>query len=495
MSRLVMRGVRKAFAATQALAGVDLEVAAGEVHALIGENGAGKSTLMKVLSGAHAPDAGTVTLDDATFRPGDPIAARRLGIAIVYQELAIAPHLSIAENVLLGHLPVRGGLVHGRERDRIARAALAVLGRSDLPLDQPAGTLSLAEQQLVEIARAIASAPKVLVLDEPTSSLTRSDAEHLLAVVRRLAVRGVSVIYISHFLEDVMRGCDRFTVLRDGASVAHGAVAETTIPTLIRHMVGREVTEIYPRIPHTIGEPLLSVRDLAGLNKPTQASFVLRQGEIFGVFGLVGAGRSEMLRALFGLDARRAGAVRFAGADGRRSPSTWLRAGLGMASENRKEEGLLLDLPIADNMTLSKLSPYVRLGLLSNRQQAAATSTWMTRLGVKASGPSQAVGHLSGGNQQKVAIGRLLHHGCRVLLLDEPTRGIDIGAKAAIYRLIGELAATGTAIILVSSYIPELLGICDTVAAMSRGILGDARPVGEWNDDSLLAAAIGQEAA
>jgi ribose transport system ATP-binding protein len=493
--RLAMTGVRKAFGATQALSGVDLQVAAGEVHALIGENGAGKSTLMKVLSGAHAPDAGTIALDGAPFRPGDPLAARRAGVAIVYQELAIAPHLSVAENVLLGHLPARCGVVRGHERDRVAHAAMALLGRGDLPLHRPAGQLSLAERQLVEIARAIATSPRVLVLDEPTSSLTRGDAEHLLTVVRRLAARGVAVVYISHYLEEVLRGCDRYTVLRDGATVASGAVADATIPGLIRHMVGRAVDEAYPRVPHAIGEPVLAVRDLAGMAKPAAASFVLRRGEILGVFGLVGAGRTETLRALFGLDPRRGGAVRFAGGDGRRSPAGWLRAGLGLVSENRKEEGLLLDLPIADNLTLTRLGPYVRVGLLSGRRQRAATADWMERLGVRAAGPGQAVGQLSGGNQQKVAIGRLLHHGCQVLLLDEPTRGVDIGAKAAIYRLIGELAARGTAIVLVSSYLPELLGVCDSVAAMCRGVLGEARPAAEWSEEALLAAAIGQEAA
>jgi len=492
--RLRMTGVAKAFAATQALRGVDCSVAAGEIHALIGENGAGKSTLMKILAGALVADRGSVHLDGEPYRPGDPLAARRRGVALVSQELAIAPDLSVAENVLLGRLPARAGLVRRGERDRLARAALAEVGRGDLALDLPCARLTPADRQLVEIARALVGEPRLLILDEPTSSLARDDVDRLFAVVRRLATTGVAVVYISHFLDEVQALCARYTVLRDGASVAGGEIAGTTTSDLVRAMVGRDVDEIYPRVPRALGEVVLGVDRLAGATKPVAASFALRRGEIFGLFGLVGAGRTETLRALFGLDRRRAGGVTLRGLPGPRTPPAWWRAGVGLVSENRKDEGLLLGLPIADNLTLTKLGPACTLGLLRGSRQRAAAAAWMERLGIKARGPAQAVGELSGGNQQKVAIGRLLHHGCDVLLLDEPTRGVDIGAKAAIYRLIGGLAAEGRAVVVVSSYIPELLGICDTVAAMCRGVLGAPRSAVEWTPATLLAAAIQQEA-
>jgi len=490
-----MAGVAKSFGATQALRGVDLVVGPGEIHALIGENGAGKSTVMKILAGALPADAGSIDLDGEPYRPRDPLAARRRGVAIVSQELAIAAHLSVAENVLLGRLPARLGVVRAAERDRLARTALAQVGRADLDLATPCARLTIADRQLVEIARALVGRPRVLVLDEPTSSLARDDVDRLFVVVRALAADGVSVIYISHFLDEVQALCGRYTVLRDGASVASGPVAGTATSELVRAMVGRDVDEVYPRVPHTLGEVVLSVDRLAGVGKPLAASFALRRGEILGIFGLVGAGRSETLRALFGLDRRQAGRVALYGKPAPRSPAGWWRAGVGLVSENRKDEGLLLNLPIADNLAITRLGPYATVGLLRGGRMRAAATSWMERLAIKARSPTQVVGDLSGGNQQKVAIGRLLHHGCEVLLLDEPTRGVDIGAKAAIYRLIGDLAAEGKAVVVVSSYIPELLGICDSVAAMSRGVLGSTRPANAWTPATLLAAAIGQDAA
>lgn len=493
---LHMHGVRKAFGATQALAGVDLTVAAGEVHALIGENGAGKSTLMKVLSGAHRPDAGTVTLAGRPFAPGDPVAARRAGVAMIYQELTIAADLDVAENVLLGQWPSRAGLVRVGERDRLARAALSRLGAGDLDLRRRAGSLTNAQQQLVEIARALVGAPKVLVLDEPTSSLTTQEVERLFAVIRDLAAQGVAVVYISHFLEEVQAVCQRYTVLRDGASVGSGTVAGTPVTELISTMVGRAVTDIYPRIPHQRGAPILHLRDLAGRAKPRNASLTLHRGEILGIFGLIGAGRTEMARACFGLDPITAGRVELGGVDATgRTPGAMLHAGVGLLSENRKEEGLLLDQSIADNLTLTRLGPYAIATLIRSAAQRKAAATWVERLQIKVRDVDQPVGDLSGGNQQKVALARLLHHDCAVFILDEPTRGIDIGAKTIIYQRIGDLAAAGKAVLMISSYLPELLGVCDTIAAMCRGVLGEARPAAAWTEAGLLAAAIGQEAA
>ncbi len=498
--RLVMSGIAKSFGATRALECVDLAVGAGASLALIGENGAGKSTLMKILTGAIRPDGGRMVLDGQPFAPHGPLDARNHGVAIVHQELAIAAELTVAENVLLGALPTRGGFTDLKKQRALAFAALDQLGCGELVDVRRAGDLPIAQQQLVEIARAIAAGPRLLVLDEPTSSLTAEDVQRLFTALRRLKAGGVSLIYISHFLEECRAIADRFAVIRDGRTISTGAMADVTETQIITAMVGREMADIYPRTPHTIGEPLLEVRGLQGRHKPRAADLTLRKGEVLGLFGLVGAGRSETLRTLFGLDQVTGGAVDLRGRPALRStPRRRLAAGMGLLSENRKEEGLLLGRSIADNLTLTKLSPYVRAGLISGRRQRAAASGWMEKLGVKARDPAQAIGELSGGNQQKVAIARLLHHGTDLLLLDEPTRGIDVGAKAHVYRLIGELAASGAAIVVASSYLPELIGVCDTIAVMCRGRLGTARTVGEWGatpaeaSHKILAAAIGQE--
>ncbi len=491
--RLRMNGVRKSFGATQALRDVTLEVAPGEVHALIGENGAGKSTLMKILSGAYRPDAGTIELDGAPFVPADPLHARRAGIAMIYQELSLAPHLSVEENITLGSEPATCGWIDRQARKRKAQAVLAELHDEEMPLDVPLHTRSIAEKQMVEIARALLGSPKVLIMDEPTSSLTQVDTERLFGAITKLRRRGVSIIYISHFLEECQRLADRFTVLRDGEAVGHGLMAGTDLAEIIHLMVGRDVAEIYPEIPHRIGRPLLEIKNLAGEKKPLSATLPLREGEILGIAGLIGVGRTEMLRALFGLDRLKAGSVAIAGVEQKRwSPSDQLRLGWGMLSENRKEEGLLLNRSLADNLTLSSLGPFSRSGVLNNDRQRTTTEGWMEKLGVRARHASQPISELSGGNQQKIALGRLLHQNARILLLDEPTRGIDVASKAQIYHLIGELAAQGKAVLFVSSYLPELLGVCDTIAVMSRGILSAARPAREWTEHSIITAAIGQ---
>ena len=484
--RLRLSGIRKRFGATVALDGVTLEVAPGEVHALVGENGAGKSTLMKVLSGVHAPDEGAMELAGRPYAPAGPLQARRAGVLMVNQELAIAPHLSVAENIVLGAEPGRGPLVRHAEIRRRAVEALAELGRPDIPVDLPAGRLSIAEQQLVEIARSLALGCQVLVLDEPTSSLTQADVQKLFALVRRLREQGRSVIYISHFLEEVEALADRYTVLRDGRSVATGRTAEVTKDQIARLMVGRQVDELYTRSARSPGGALLEIKDLAGVVKPAVASLTLRAGEVVGLAGLVGAGRSELLRAVFALDEVRRGEVRVGAYTGGGTPALRWSQGLGMLSEDRKGEGLALNLSLEENLTLPKLGGRVRPAVL-----AAETADWIQRLGVRCAGPGQAIGQLSGGNQQKIALGRLLRNGADVLLLDEPTRGVDIGAKQNIYRLIDELACAGKAVLMVSSYLPELLGTCDRIAVMCRGGLGPARPVAEWTEHSIMLAATG----
>jgi ribose transport system ATP-binding protein len=488
--RLHLSGIRKRFGATQALDGVSLEVAPGEIHALVGENGAGKSTLMKILSGVYAPDAGTMELEGRPYAPASPLEARQQRVVMVNQELAIAPHLSVTENIVLGAEPGNGLLVdHTRSREYAANA-LAQLGRPDIPLHVRAGSLSLAEQQLVEIARALALGCRVLVLDEPTSSLAQADVQNLFRLVRRLREQGQSVIYISHFLEEVQALSDRYTVLRDGRSVATGRTADATSDQIAGLMVGRQVEELYTHSARTPGEVLLEVSGLAGRTKPVAASFQLRRGEVLGLAGVIGAGRSELLRTIFALDEVRSGTVRVGTYAGPASPLLRWRQGAGLLSEDRKGEGLALNLSLEQNLTLPRLDRFLRPAAL-----AAETSHWIGRLGVRCAGPGQAIGNLSGGNQQKIALGRLLRNGADLLLLDEPTRGVDIGAKQNIYRLIDELAASGKAVLMVSSYLPELLGTCDRIAVMCRGELGPARPAGEWTEHEIMLAATGAAAA
>ncbi len=497
--RFTMEGVRKRFEGTVALDGVDLTVASGEVHALVGENGAGKSTLMKILSGAYAPDAGTMTLYGRPYRPRNPLDARRAGIAMIYQELAIAPHLSVAENILLGMEPQRFGFLRWRSLRAKVEATLAKLEHPEIRPETMAGRLSIAAQQLVEIARALASGCRVLVLDEPTSTLTRADATRLFDLIRSLRADGLAIVYISHVLEEVETVADRYTVLRDGRTVSSGRIADTSPSEMAQMMVGRPMTDLYPHTSRRAGEAVLDVRNLAGAGKPTSASFTLHRGEVLGIAGLVGAGRTELLRAIFGLDPVRRGAIRVAEYAGPATPADRWAEAVGLVSEDRGNEGLAADLSVADNLTLTYLRGLGPAGLVRPRHQDRHAAHWIHRLGIRCRGPRQRVRELSGGNQQKVAFGRLLYHDVDVLLLDEPTRGIDVGSKAEIYQLIDALA-TGDpsrnrrprAVLMVSSYLPELLGVCDRVAVMDRGVLRPPRPTSELDEHAVMLEATGQ---
>jgi ribose transport system ATP-binding protein len=487
---LRMSAISKRFGATRALDGVSLELRAGQGLALIGENGAGKSTLMNVLSGAHTPDEGSMELAGRAYAPPGPHAARRAGVAMIYQELNLAPDLSVVENIMLGQERSRWGVLSRATQRGEARAALGRLGHADLPLDAPVRRLTVGMQQLVEIARALATRAKVFVFDEPTSSLARADAERLFQTIVRLRQEGFGVIYISHFLEEIRRVCDSYLVLRDGKPVASGMLAGTSEAQIVSFMVGRKFEELYPSVPHEAGETVLSVTGLSGMAKPRDASFDLRRGEILGLAGLVGAGRTELLRSIFALDAVRSGRVRVGTFYPPATPKARIRAGLAYVSEDRKREGLALARSIADNITYSRLTPYRRAGWLNLNRRRAAVADWMRRLEIKAATSDRAVESLSGGNQQKVAVARVLHQGADVLLLDEPTRGIDVGTKAIIYRLVGELAAAGKAILFVSSYFQELLRVCDRIGVMSRGRLREIRPADAWTEESLLSRAI-----
>jgi ribose transport system ATP-binding protein len=516
-----MRGVRKAFGGTVALDGVELAVRGGEVCALVGQNGAGKSTLMSILAGAIVPDAGAMTLNDAPYEPGDPREARQAGVAMIYQELSLAPHLSVMDNIALGVEPARQGVLgalgivdRGAVR-RSARSALEQLGHSDIPLDAPVGELSPAAQQLVEIARALAFGCRVLVLDEPTSSLAHDDVQKLFQLIGRLKRQGLAIVYISHFIEEVTQVSDRFVVLRDGRNAGEGVTSQGSGDQIVRLMVGRTLEDLYPRGERTVGTALLSLEGLAP-ERLEPASFTLHRGEILGIAGLLGAGRTRLLRGLFGLAAVKKGSVKLGIHVGPFAPADWWRHGMGMLSEDRTGEGLATNLNIADNMTLTRLEGPARGFFVSPSRQRQSAREWIARLDIRATSHAQEVSRLSGGNQQKIALARLLHHNVDVLVLDEPTRGIDVASKAQIYKLIGELVSgppegghyrndagvvpvvsgfsrtrPQKAVLIVSSYFPELLALCDRIAVMSRGRLGDPRPASEWTEHALVLEASG----
>jgi ribose transport system ATP-binding protein len=497
-----MHGIRKTFGATIALGGVDLSVTAGEIHALVGENGAGKSTLVKILSGALQPDEGSIEIDGRPCRMKNAQEARKSGVAMIYQELSLAPHLSVEDNIMLGMEVARFGVLRKRESRIRVREALDQLGHPNISLQAPVGSLSIAAQQIVEIARALAIGCRVLVLDEPTSSLSVLDIERLFLVIQRLKSQGIAIVYISHFIEEVKRVADNFTVLRDGAVAGSGKAAESTVGDIVSLMVGRHIEQLYPRSRRTAGEAILEVRELAGVDRPRAVNFTLHRGEILGIAGLVGAGRTELLRAIFGLDRVRSGEIRLAAYVGPASPAVRWDQGVGLVSEDRAREGLALSMTIADNIVMNLKRDAGPLGFLLPARQDAAAKQWIHRLGIRALGPRQPAGALSGGNQQKVALARLLHQDVDVFLLDEPTRGIDVASKSQIYELVDRLA-TGEpvnghlpkAILIVSSYLPELLGVCDRIAVMFKGRLGSARPAREYSEHALMVEATGPGAA
>ena len=492
-----MQGISKRFGATVALDRVDFSVLAGEVHALVGENGAGKSTLMKILSGAYQADEGTMFFDGHPFRPKNPLDARLNGVGMIYQELSLAPHLTVEENIMLGMEPSRYGWIRRSEIRKRVLKALQQFEHSEIKPDTRVQDLPLSAQQLVEIGRSLAVGCRVLVFDEPTSSLSQRDTDRLFEIIDDLRNKGISIVYISHFLEEVEQIADRLTVLRDGVVAGTRKVGTIQTDDIVEMMVGRKVREMYLRTRRAAGNPVLEISDVSGFSKPDSANLIVHQGEVLGIAGLVGAGRTELLRTIFGLDPIRQGQIRVGLYAGPGSPVIRWMQGVGMLSENRKEEGLAVALNISDNVTLTKLKGFGPLGLVFPKKQDLATRRWIDSLDIRCLNPRQQVQHLSGGNQQKVALARLLQHDVDILLLDEPTRGIDVAAKAKMYRIIDELVAgregaSPKAVLMVSSYLPELLGICDRIAVMHRGILGPAQPVERLNEHQLMLAATGK---
>jgi ribose transport system ATP-binding protein len=496
MNALSLKGIRKSFGPTVALDGVDLELHPGEVHALIGENGAGKSTLMNVIAGSLKPDDGQMQIDGHAFSPTSPLDARTHGIALIHQELSLCPHLSVAENVLMGIEPSRFGWL---DRDKLharTNEVLRTFHHADIHPEKRVGDLPVAARQIVEISRALAARARIILMDEPTSSLQRDDVANLFTLIRKLSSEGISVIYISHFLEEVRQIADTFTVLRDGRSVATGAIANTSDDELIAKMVGRAQQNLFPerQTNNTTHETILEVRNLAAPPLLKDASFDLRRGEILGIAGLMGSGRTPLLRAIFGLEPPESGTISInkrALPSGRATPAMRLIEGLGYLSEDRKGDGLTLNQSLSDNVTITKFDTCSRWGWLDLSSQRRQAERLVNALKIKTRNVQQPVGSLSGGNQQKVIVARLLHQDADVLLLDEPTRGIDIGSKAQVYETIAACAAQNKAVLMVSSYLPELFGMCDRLAVMSRGRLSEVRPIDRWTPEGVLQAAIG----
>ena len=487
---LEMRNISKNFGATCALDNVDFELRRGEVHALLGENGAGKSTLVKILSGAIKPDKGSMFLENIHNFPSSPLEGRKRGVSMIYQELNLAPHLSVEKNIMLGREDHSWGFVQSKGMRSKVREALELVHHPEISLDVPVRKLSIGARQVVEIARALMGKATILVMDEPTSSLSQEDSDLLFQIIKKLKPQGVSIIYISHFLEEVQKIADRYTVLRDGKNVYSGNIEDTSLEELIQYMVGQKVEEMFPRIEHTPGEVLLSLENLKGKKMQEEVNLNLHCGEILGLAGLIGSGRTEVLRTIFGLDAITQGSVKvtYVGSF-KGTPRQRIKQGMGFLSEDRQREGLALGQSLADNMTLSNFSPYSRFGFLGLKKRKKVVFEWIQKMKIKAQSQGQPVSSLSGGNQQKVALARLLHQEADILLLDEPTRGIDVVSKSQIYEWIGQLASQGKAVLFVSSYFPELLGICDRIAVFYRGQIVDIQASSDWNMQTMMAAA------
>lgn len=484
---LTVHAATKRYPGVKALDGVDLEIRAGEVHALVGENGAGKSTLVRVIGGIQPLDSGEVTLDGQPFRPLSPQESLRAGVRVVHQELSTLPNLSVAENLFLDGLPRRSGFVRFSELN--ARAA-DVLSRVGLDVDPRTRMeeLSLAQTQLVEIARAIASEARLIIFDEPTATLTSPEKKRLLSLVSELRSRGTAIIYISHHFDEIFSVCDRATVLRNGRSIGTYLVDEVSPDDLVRHMVGKEFAEEHPYPDDVIpGGILLDVDSLVVPGASEPVSFQVRAGEILGVSGLVGAGRTEAMRALFGADRALGGEVRIRGERVRiTSPRDAIRAGISFATEDRKHQGLVLQMGSDVNVTLASIDRVSRGGFILRRKELADAAAIVKRMAVKVSSVIAPVGSLSGGNQQKIVLGRWIYKDSDVLIVDEPTRGIDIGARHEIYGLLGELARRGKAIVMVSSDLRELTGMCHRMLVFSKGRVVADLDRSEFDDEAIL---------
>jgi ABC-type sugar transport system ATPase subunit len=493
---VALHGASKAYGPIQALEDVSLELRAGEVHCLAGENGAGKSTLIKILTGAIRRDEGSYLVEGRDVGDPSPAEARDAGVGVVYQELSLLPDLSVGENLLMGRLPSHRGITRPRELRKLATAMLERVGLDWLEPDTPVESCSLAVRQLVEIAKVLGQNPRVLIFDEPTTALSESETKALLARIHSLRDEGHAVMYVSHHLEEMFEIGDRVTVLRDGKLATSAPMADFDHDSLIASMVGRKIESLYPHTQRTIGEPRLVVRGLKPAGTETPIDFEVKAGEIVGIAGLLGSGRSELLRAIFGADPVDGGHLEV---DGRKvapgSPRKAVQAGLGLLTEDRKTLGLLLQLTIRENASLAHLDEISRFWLVDKRKERNLVDHYLGGLRLRAGSWEQPVSSLSGGNQQKVLLARWLATKAKVLMFDEPTKGVDVGAKSEIYQVIGDLAAEGLGVVVVSSYLPEVLGLADRVIVMREGsVAGELPAQGTTEEDVLRLASPGAAA-
>jgi rhamnose transport system ATP-binding protein len=494
---LQLEGISKAFGAVQALKGVSFELAAGEVHALVGENGAGKSTLIKIVTGAHAPDEGTVAVQGRLIEANDPVRARALGIAAIYQQPALFPDLTVAENIALGLEPP-GAWRRVRWAERRARARrLLDRIKANIDPDVDVRRLTMPEQQLVEIARALGADARILILDEPTASLSDTEVANLFRVIGELKSHGVGMIYISHRLEELPQIADRVTALRDGVLAGTRRMDEVTRADLIRLMVGRELSAVFPKTAVPIGDVVLAVDGLeCKLSGVHGIHLEVRAGEILGLAGLVGAGRTELARVLFGLTPADQGSIRLRGRPvAIDSPGQAVALGIAYVPEDRRRHGVILEMSVAQNASLATLRAISNHGWLDFKGERALAAGFVARLGIKTTSIENPVGNLSGGNQQKVALARWLAAEPAVLILDEPTQGVDVGAKAEIHKLMVELAGRGLAIIMISSELPEILGMSDRIAVMHAGTVAGTLERARATQETLMELALGHVAA
>ena len=490
-----VRGVSKSFGAVAAVRDVSFPLHGGEIHALVGENGAGKSTIVKMLAGVHRPDAGAIVLDGAELALAGPADAQAAGIAVIYQEPTLFPDLSVAENIFMGRQPT--ARLRRIDRAALERAAAALFDRLGVPIDprRPARGLSIADQQIVEIAKALSLDARVVVMDEPTAALSGVEVRRLFGVARSLRDAGAAVLFISHRFEEITSLCDRVTVMRDGAHVSTDPLADLTVDDIVRRMVGRDLGALFPKTDVEPGDVVLEVEGLSRAGVFSDVSFGVRAGEIVALAGLVGAGRSEVVQAVFGVDPRDAGTVRVAGRElPAHSPKAAMAAGVALVPEDRRQQGLVMDLSIQRNVTQTRTRSLARLGLLLGDAERRLAGEWTARLRTKYARLEDPVHTLSGGNQQKVVLAKWLATKPRVLILDEPTRGIDVGTKAEVHRLMSALAADGVAILMVSSELPEVLGMADRVLVMREGRLVRELSRAEASEESVMFAATGQEA-
>jgi rhamnose transport system ATP-binding protein len=467
---LELRNVAKSFGSVVALANGTIELIGGEIHALVGENGAGKSTMVKTIAGIYQPDSGEILLRGEHIRLRDAAAAKAAGISVIYQEPTLFPDLTVAENIFMGRQPrSRLGLV---DRAKMRADAVELFSRLGVPIDpdRVAEGLSIADQQIIEIAKAISLDARVLVMDEPTAALSGVEVDRLFEVARGLRDRGAAILFISHRFDEVFGLCDQITVMRDGAFVANHRTKDITVDGLVREMVGREIGDLYPKEEAEIGDVVLSVKDLNSAGVFSDISFDVRAGEIVALSGLVGAGRTEVARAIFGIDPYDSGSVTMLGKPlHKHSPQAAIDAGMGFVPEDRRKQGLVMDLSVAKNASLTLRNQLARFGLISGRAERSMAETWSKRLQVKTGSLDMAVSTLSGGNQQKVVLAKWLATSPRFLIVDEPTRGIDVGTKSEVHRLISGLAGQGIAVLMISSELPEVLGMADRILVMHEG--------------------------